>query len=99
MSTGKNKFCEITLYFFYRVNNQDCHITRGVLYGILDKYIHKIKMKEINFDQHKEICTAYKIYGVPTLLIVKNDEILNRYSGILESGEIVILLETLIDGK
>jgi hypothetical protein len=96
MTREKNKQNEITLNFFFRYNSLDCQITRRALYSILDRYLSNIIIKEIDFDQNKNICDAYDVYGVPTLLIIRNNIILNRYSGILDSGEIQVLLDPII---
>jgi thioredoxin-like negative regulator of GroEL len=96
MVKGKNKLNEITLNFFYRDNSLDCQITRRALYNILDSYLGTIVVQEINFDQNKKICDAQNVYGVPTLIIIKNNKILNRYSGILNTREIKVLLDPII---
>ena len=98
MTTNQNKLNGIILNFFYRDNSPDCQITRRALYHILDNYLDKIIVHEINFDHHKEMCDSFHVYGVPTLLIIKNNKILNRYSGILNSSEIRVLLEAIING-
>jgi hypothetical protein len=82
----------ITLSFFYRDNNPDCQITRLALYNVLTDYLDRIVLQEINFDLNKDICYYYKVYGVPTILIHKNKNILNRYSGILNSNELLTFL-------
>lgn len=97
MTPDQKRLSEITLSFFYRDNNLDCQITRRALYNILDNYLDKIVMKEINFDQNKSICENYNVYGIPTLLIIKDNKVLNRYSGILDSNEIIVFLETVIN--
>ncbi len=97
MTVGQTKLNKITLNFFYRDNNPDCQITRRAIYDILDNYLDKITMKEINFDQNKAICESYKVYGIPTLLIMKDNKVLNRYSGILDSDEIRLFLEPVIN--
>ena len=97
MTAGQTKINKITLNFFYRDNNPDCQITRRAIYDILDNYFDKLIMKEINFDNNKAICDSYKVYGIPTLLILKNNKVLNRYSGILDSDEIRLFLEPVIN--
>jgi thioredoxin-like negative regulator of GroEL len=97
MAKIKYKPHEILLNFFYRDNSPDCQITRRALYHILNNYLDKIVMHEINFDRNKEICDLFHVYGVPTLLIIKNNKILTRYSGILDPSEINVLLDTIIN--
>ena len=97
MTADSNKLNEITVYFFYRDKSMDCQVSRRALYSILDNYLDKIIMQEINFDHNKQICEVYNVYGVPTLLIIKNNKVVNRYSGILDSREINVLLEPVIN--
>ena len=94
---NKNNPYKIKVNFFYKDNNPECQLTRRALYKILDNYIDKITMREINFDHNKKICDDFRIYGVPTLLIIKNNKILNRYSGILDSKEIQLVLDLLLE--
>ena len=72
----------IILYFFYRDNSLECQITRKALYTILDNYLDTIMIQEINYDQNRRICETYHVYGVPTLIIISNKKVINRYSGI-----------------
>ena len=95
-ASEKIKPNEIILNFFYKDNSPDCQITRKALYSIMDNYLDDIIMHEINFDQNKKICNAYNVYGVPTLLIMNNKKILNRYSGILDSQEIQHFIDQLL---
>ena len=97
MTINKNNLTKISLNFFYRDNSPECQITRKALYGIMDNYIGNLILQEINFDQNKIICDRYNVYGVPTLLIIKNEKILNRFSGILDSREIQVLLDPFIE--
>lgn len=97
MKSDQTKLIKITLIFFYRDNNPDCQITRRAIYDILDNYLDEITIKEINFDQNKAICESYNVYGIPTLLIMKDNIVLNRYSGILDSDEIRFFLGPVIN--
>ena len=96
MISGTKKLNKITLTYFYKVNNPDCQITRRPLYNCLDNYREEITIQEVNFENKKEICYAYRIYGVPTLLITRKGIVLNRDSGILDSHEINVLLDPII---
>jgi thioredoxin 1 len=86
----------IILNFFYKDHSPDCQVMRKVIYSILDDYFDRIRMIEIDFDQNKKICNANNVYGVPTLLVMNNNKVINRYSGILDSQEIKHLLDQLI---
>ena len=99
MATSHDNLNQIGVNFFYRDNNPDCEISRKALYTILNNYLDKIVVQEINFDQNKAICNDFHVYGVPTLLIIKDKKILNRYSGILNPAEIIVFLEPLIGGN
>lgn len=92
----KNKKDDISLNLFYRDNSLECQITRKALYTILDKYPDAIMIQEINYDDNREICETFHVYGVPTLLIISNNKVINRYSGILDTREIDTILKSLL---
>ena len=96
MPSGNHVKNEISCYFFYRENSPDCQITRRILYATLERYRNRIITREIDYDQNRDICREYHVYGVPTLLIMKNAKELNRYSGILDAHEVDCLLKPAI---
>lgn len=51
-----------------------------------------IKVAKINVGEEKELARKYRVMSVPTLLVVKNGEIVNRSLGVLPKEELISLL-------
>lgn len=53
----------------------------GPILEELDKELLNINFTKINVDEHQEAAGEYGIMSIPTILIVKNGEILEELSG------------------
>ena len=51
-----------------------------------------IKVAKINVGEERELARKYKVMSVPTLLVMKNGEIVNRSLGALPKNEVLSLL-------
>lgn len=51
-----------------------------------------IKVVKINVDEEAELSKAYKIVSIPTLLVVKNGEVVERTSGAMPKAQISSML-------
>lgn len=51
-----------------------------------------IKVVKINVDEETELSKAHKIVSIPTLLVVKNGEVVERTSGAIPKAQISSML-------
>ena len=51
-----------------------------------------IKVVKINVDEEPELATRFEFAGVPTLMVVKNGEVVNRSTGAMPKNKILGLL-------
>ena len=51
-----------------------------------------IKVAKINVGEEKDLARKYRVMSVPTLLVVKNGEIVNRSLGVLPKNEVLSLI-------
>ena len=51
------------------------------------------KVGKVNIDGQPELTTKYQIMSVPTVVIIKNGEIVNRASGVMSKQAILKMLE------
>ena len=56
------------------------------------KETDKVKVGKVNVDEESELATQFAVMSIPTLMVVKNGEIVNRVSGALNKHEILELL-------
>ena len=52
-----------------------------------------IKVAKINVGEELELARKYRVMSVPTLLVVKNGEVIKRSLGALPKNEVLSLLE------
>lgn len=55
-----------------------------------------LKVKEANFDVDKTICQKCGIMGTPALLILENGELMGRFLGELNCGELETIIKNLL---
>ena len=58
--------------------------------------IPPIKISEINFDYDKMMCKKYNIFGLPTLLIFRNNRLQKKYFGELDRNDFETIILDLV---
>ena len=54
---------------------------------------HDVKVGKINVDEENELATAFGIQSIPTLVVVKNGEVVNKAIGYRTKDQILALLK------
>ncbi len=70
-----------------------CRMIAPILEEIANENVGKIKVAKINVDEEMELAVKFKIEAIPTLLIFKNGEIVNKSLGVLGKEEILNLVK------
>jgi thioredoxin 1 len=66
-----------------------CKMIAPIVDEIATEYEGKIKVAKMDADVNPEVLQAYGILGIPTLLLFKNGEPVERITGFRPKGEIV----------
>lgn len=53
----------------------------------------KVNFRKINTDDNIEAAQAYQVSGLPTLLVFKNGEVVERMVGLMPKGSIITNIE------
>jgi thioredoxin 1 len=72
-----------------------CHILHRILQTVAPAY-SKISFGRINTQNYPEAAEKYEIYGLPTLLLFKNGEIVDRIVGVVSKNYLVESLNRLM---
>lgn len=65
-----------------------CKMLSPVVAQIAEESQGKIKVCKINIDEEEELAMKYQIMSIPTLLIFKNGEVVNKSIGFMSKEDI-----------
>jgi len=68
-----------------------CRMLSPVVEEIADELKDKIKVGKVNVDEQPELASAFKVFSIPMLVVMKNGKIVNSSVG-LQSKESVLKL-------
>ena len=60
-----------------------------------EEYAGKITMGKIDVDEHKKLAIKYKVLSIPTVIMFKNGEVVQRHSGGMTADEFKAWIEAL----
>lgn len=73
-----------------------CKIMVPILKDVAQKIGDKARIIKIDVDRNPSVAQKYQIMSVPTLIIFKNGQIQSRHSGVMQTDELVSMLERLV---
>ena len=73
-----------------------CKQIAPVLDELADKYQDRLKYIPVDVEESYDIATEYKIRNVPTILFIKNGEVIDKAVGSINRNTLIEKIETLI---
>ena len=70
-----------------------CKMIAPVVEDVANEFDGKIKVGKLNTDENQMVAAEYKIMGIPSLLIYKNGEVVDRIVGVVPKEHITKALE------
>lgn len=71
-----------------------CRFQKPILHDFVEENNDKIKLIMIDIDEDIEIAQKYMVQSVPTLLLVKNNEVISRKVGVQNKAALFDMIST-----
>ena len=70
-----------------------CKMIAPIVKEIADEYDGKILVGKVNVDEEPDLTMQYNVSSIPTLMVVKNGQLVNKAVGYREKDEILKMLK------
>lgn len=94
---SENEFENITnencIIDFYATWCMPCKMLAPVFETVSENYEDKLKFYKVNIDENPKLTEKLSIMHVPTLVILKNGEVVNRVSGFMDERELANFID------
>lgn len=78
---------------FYAIWCGPCKMMHPILENVKSRVGDKARIVKIDVDEQQALAMQYRIQAVPTLMLFKNGQQVWRQSGVVQSNELVSLIE------
>jgi len=73
-----------------------CKMMLPIIDELATEYEGRIRVGKINVDENPDTCEQYAIMNIPTLLVFKDGELVDRHVGAARKADLEKLLDTLL---
>jgi thioredoxin 1 len=70
-----------------------CRIVSPIIHELATQYEGRIVVGEVNVDENPQITTKYKVRNIPTVLFIKNGEVVDKQVGAVPKANYKTMLE------
>ncbi|MER3500825.1 MAG: hypothetical protein IMHGJWDQ_001303 [Candidatus Fervidibacter sp.] len=74
-----------------------CRMVAPIVERIAERYAGRLKVAKLDVDENQELAIRYQVMAVPTLLLFKNGQVVDRIVGAVGEQAIVQKVETLLN--
>ena len=87
---------KITVVDFFADWCGPCRKLSPIIEEIEQEFSDRVKFTKINTDENIDLAREYQISGIPTLLVFKNGELVERMVGLMPKNSIITNIEKYI---
>lgn len=70
-----------------------CRAVGPIIDELADDYENKVKIGKVNVDEQSEIAAKYRVMSIPTIMVFKNGEMIEKIVGARPKEELSKLLD------
>jgi len=75
-----------------------CMMTKPILEKLAEEYADKVEFMPINADDSREVLEQFRIFGIPTVISIRNGKEAGRIAGAQREDGYRIMFQSLADG-
>ncbi len=87
---------KVVLVDFWAVWCPPCRIQGPIIDELAREIGHKAAITKLNVDHYNDISTAYNVRNIPTIILFKNGEVVNRFVGVQQKDFLLHQIEQLL---
>ena len=76
-----------------------CKMTKPILDKLAKEYAEKVEFMPINADSSREVLEQFRVFGIPTVITLRNGKEVGRVTGAQTEGNYRTMFEALAEGK
>ncbi len=80
---------KVCLVDFYADWCGPCKMMSPIIEEIADELGDKVKVGKVNSDENMEFTEKYQIMSIPTIMIIKNGQVVKTFVGVTSKEEII----------
>ena len=80
---------KVCLVDFYADWCGPCKMMSPIIEEIADELEDKVKVGKVNSDENMELAEKYQIMSIPTIMIIKNGQVVKTFVGVTSKEEII----------
>lgn len=81
---------------FYATWCGPCKIMASILEEVNDQMRDRLQIVKIDSDKYEDLASEYHIYALPTLVLFKNGQQVDRIEGVLQTPQLIQRLQSFV---
>ena len=81
---------------FYATWCGPCQMMAKILEQVSAQMPGKLKIVKIDTDKYEQLAVDHRIYALPTLVLFKNGEAVDRIEGVMQTADLIQRLQSLL---
>lgn len=73
-----------------------CRALTPILEEVATEYTDKVKVVKVDIDENQKTAEKYGVASIPTLLFIKNGELVSQSVGLKSKGDLIKLFDQLL---
>ena len=75
-----------------------CKMIAPTIEELADEYAGRVTIGKVNTDDSRDVATRYNISAIPTLILFKNGQVVNKFVGLQQKADLKAALEEALSG-